>query len=411
MALSLQQLRTPVTVDQVRAGILGLLDGFGFQASAWQSTSANRIIIEAVSSLVSDATFAIVNIAGSMFAGLAAGPYADDLGVNSYGLARVQATPTIGQMLLTASAAAPSHTFAANSLLIADSDADTANTYNVLTGGTINPGTPLTVSVSAAVPGSQANIAPNITTLELRTPLVGVSVTNPPQPPVTPVNNWVTTAGTDPETDGPGGRYNARMIGRFDQISPNNTEGAYRAWCLAALPALTRLVVRQGASQGSIRITGATATGGLTGAQTAFYPAIATGTGQIGAILDYLTGAADGVGRRPINDAITVLSANVVTTPALDVAIVVRSPFASDAVARVTAALTTLLGDPLASPIGGTFLPGDSVGRVLLSVLYQTVMSQQGLVSCSFPSFTGDALLGPDDIYEAIPNVTMTITP
>jgi hypothetical protein len=267
MALSLKQLRTPVTVDQVRTGITGLLDGFGFQASAWQSTSAARILLEAFSSLVSDATFAIVDIAGSMFAGLATGKYADDLGVNSYGLARVQATPTLGQMLLTSDAAAPPHTFGANSLLIADSSADDANTYNVITGGTINPGTTMPVSVSAAVPGSQANIAPNVATLELRTPLVGVSVTNPPQPPTTPVNTWVTTAGTDPETDGPGGRYNARMIGRFDRISPNNTEGAYRAWVLQALPAVTRLIVRQGTAQGSIRITAATATGGLKSAR------------------------------------------------------------------------------------------------------------------------------------------------
>lgn len=411
MALSLRQLLTPVPVDQVLTGCLSLLDGFGFQATAWQEGEPARTFVEMVASLFSDMTYAVQDITGGNHAGLAKGPYADQIGQYQFKLNRVQATAAAGLMILTASPAAPPQTFAANSLLIADSSADDAHTFNVVTGGTLNPGDSMVVSVTAAVPGSGSNIAPNQPALELRTPLVGVTVTNPAQPPATPANTWITSLGLDPETDGAGGRYNARMLGRWDRLSPNNTEGAYRAWVLEGVPAVTRLSVRQGIAQGSIHITGASAAGGLSGGQTGFYPAPQTGTGQVGAILDYLCGVTDGVGRRPINDALEVVSANQLTTPALNVAIVVRSPFASDAVARVTAALSALLGDPTNAPIGGKVLPGASSGVFLLSDLYSTVRAQQGVIDATFPGLTGNVPLGRDDIWTPAITVTMVIAP
>ena len=412
MALSLKQLLTPVPVDQMLAGILGLLDGFGFQATAWQEGEPARTFVEMVASLFSDVTYAIVDITGSNHAGLAKGAYADQIGQYQFQLLRVQASPAEGVMVLTSSPAAPPHVFAANSLLIADSAADDARTFNVLTGTTINPGDVLTVQVVAAVPGSASNIAPNQPALELRTPLVGVTVTNPPQPPTTAANTWITTLGLDAETDGVGGRYNARMIGRWSRLSPNNIDGAYRAWVLEALPAVTRLTVRQGAGEGTIHITGATAVGGLSGVQTTFWPVVPqTGTGQVGIILDYLNGVTDGVGRRPINDRLEVVSANQLTIPALHVELVVRSPYASDAVARVTAALTALLGSPTDAPIGGKVLPGATSGVFLLSDLYAAARAQQGVIDVRFPALTGDVLLGQDDIWTPAITVNMVISP
>jgi hypothetical protein len=411
MALSLRQLFTPVPVDKVLAGCLSLLDGFGFQATAWQEGEPARTFVEMVASLFSDMTYAVADIAAGNHAGTAKGAYADQIGKYQFKLNRVPAQSATGLMVLTASLASPPQTFAANTLLIADSSADDARTFNVVTGGTLNPGAAMTVTVTAAVPGTDSNIAPNQPALELRTSLVGVTVTNPPQPPATPANTWITAPGIDAETDGPDGRYNARMLGRWDRLSPNNTEGAYRAWVLEGVPAITRLAIRQGVTQGSIHITGATSSGGLSGTQTGFYPAPQTGTGQVGAVLDYLCGVTDGKGRRPINDALEVVSANQLTLPVLNVAIVVSSPFSTDAVARVTAALGALLGSPTAAPIGGKVLPASSGGVFLLSDLYSTVRAQQGVIDTTFPGLTGNVALGPDDIWTPAINVTMTITP
>jgi hypothetical protein len=407
MSLSLRQLRTPIPEDVMLEGCLGILDSLGFQATSWQSTSASRIAVQLIAKLASDVTYAIADISGSMHAGLASGAYADDLGQGTFNLTRVQATQATGVMLLTSSAAAPIQSWAVNDLLIADSELDGARTFVVTSAGTINPGTSVPVSVIASVPGSGSNIPPNIATMTLRTPLIGVTVTNPPQPPTTPVNTWIIYPGSDAESDGPGGRYNARMIGRWSRLSYGNTEGAYGAWCFEALPALTRLSVRNGATEGSIHIVGATAVSGLSGAQTGFYPAPMVGTGQVGTILDYLTGAVDGVGRRPINDALEVVSANQLTTPPLGVNIVVSSPFSADAVARVTAALTSYIQT---IPIGGVVLPGASSGVVLRSDLYAVVMAQQGVVNVTF-SFAGDVALSTDDIWTPSISVSMIIAP
>jgi len=398
MALSLRQLLTPVTPAQVIAGVTDMLNGFGFQASAWQTLSANSIIIQTVAALISDATYAIVDIASSMHAGLASGAYADALGTYTFNLTRVPAAAAQGQMILTSSIAAPPHTFAANSLLIADSSADDANTYNVVTGGTLNPGTSMVVNVLAAVPGTRANVPPSLTTLELRTPLIGVSVTNPPNPPTTPVNSWLTTPGTDQETDGPGGHYNARMIGRWSRISPNNIEGAYRAWVLEALPAINRLKISEGAAEGAIHIVAATAAGAID-------------AGQITTVKNYLNGVTDGVGRRPINDVLEVVGATQLTTTDLNATITVRSPFAADAVARVTAAFTALLADPVLSPIGGKTLPGSSSGAVFIADLYAAAMAQQGVTNVDFPFQPFYLPLGPDQLWAPAITVAMVIAP
>jgi len=392
--LSLRQLLTPVSVEQVRAACLELLDSVGFQATAWEAGDAPRTLVELFSTLVSDVTYAIADIAAGGYPGLAAGPYADLLGQFFFNLTRVQPTRAVGLMVLHSDPAAPPHTFAANELTVSDADNDSARTYAVQSSGTLAPGATMTVTVIANAAGTDSNIAPNTPTLVLRiVPLLGVTVTNPPQPPVTPENTWLTAPGTDKETDGKGGRYNARMMARWDRMAPlGNTKGAYRAWVLEALPAVTRISVHNGIAPLAIRIVCATAVGGID-------------AGQIATITDYLNGVPDGVGRRPMNDQLEIVSANQLLTPPLNLTITVASPFASDAVARVAAALQALLGS---LPIGGKRVGSSGVGKVLLSDLYKTVMGEQGIIDVDF-SLTGDVIVGTDDIYQPIPVISMVI--
>jgi hypothetical protein len=91
----------------------------------------------------------------------------------------------------------------------------------------------------------------------------------------------------------------------------------------------------------------------------------------------------------------------------LALTIVVSSPFSGDAVARVTAALSAYVQS---IPIGGEVLPGASAGVVLLSELYSLVMAEQGVRNVTF-AFTGDILLGQDDIWAPTIVVTMVIAP
>lgn len=396
--LSLRQLLTPVSEDDLLAFFLDVLNSLGFQATGWQSNSAARTLTQLFARVTSDLTFSIADIVAGGFAGLAKGPYADMLGQYTFNLTRILATPTLGQMVLTSNIAAPVHTWADGELLIADAaQGSGANTYTVDSIGvtTLNPGTSIAVFVRAAVPGSAANrLAPNSPALQLWTPLVGVTVSNPPNPPTTPANTWITQPGTDNETDGPGGRYNARMIGRWDRLAYGNTDGSYTAWVLQALPAVTRLSVRAGSAPEIVHIVAATALGGID-------------AGQITTILNYLNGVTDGVGRRPLNDVPEVVSANQVTAPPLVLKITVQSAFSADAVSRVSAALVAFQGS---LPIGGKRIGLSGTGKILLADLYKTVMAQQGILDVDF-SLTADVPLGQDDIYVAVPAVSMVIQP
>lgn len=410
--LSLRQLLTPVSEDDFLAFCLETLDSLGFQATSWQANSAARTLTQLLARIGSDLTFSIADIVAGGFAGLAKGPYADMVGQYMFNLLRVQATATVGQFVLTSSPAAPPYTFSGGDVLIGDAPlGTTANTFTVQSGPgagpwTLAPGASMLVTVQAASPGAQANrVPPSSATLTLWGGLgVGITITNPPNPPTTPVNTWIITPGTDTETDGPGGRYNARMLGRWARLSYSNIEGAYAAWVLEAVPAITRLRVREASADFSVQITAATATGGISGSQTG----PTTGTGQVGQILDYLNGVTDSVGRRPINDVLLVQSAAQITAPALTLTIYVKSPFASDAVARVTAALNTLIG---LQPIGGKLIGGSGPGFVLLADLYAAVMAQQGLQNVVFASPTADILMATNGVYAAIPAVTMVIVP
>jgi uncharacterized phage protein gp47/JayE len=387
--LSLGQLLTPVNETDALTSVLSTLQSFGFQATSWQSGSVQRTLVQTIAKVYSDLTYTVADIASSGFIKLAKGQYAKLSAQYSYGLTPLAATSTAGQMVLTSSAGSPLNTWVNGGVLVSDQPAGTlgANVYRVQALGSIGPGAAqVTINVAADVPGSAANIAPG-TTLYLWTALPGVTVTNPA---ITGTSTWITVPGTDEETVS---RLADRCVGRFDTLTYANTDGAYRAWALAALPALTRVAVPPTPGDGTVLVIGATATGGLSA------PQIAT-------ISNYIQGVTDGVGRRPINDVVTVASATVNSGTPVTMTVACSSQYAGDVAARITTALIALFG---ALPIGGKVISGSTAGKVLLADLYATVMAQTGVVNVSFASPTADVVLGAYDIFS--PAITVNVLP
>jgi hypothetical protein len=388
VTLSLKQLLTPVTPEQALASVLGTLGAFGFAATSWQSGSKQLTMVQTLSKVYSDLTYTVADITNSGFALLARGAYADQLGIYSYKLTRIAATQTIGTMVLTSSAGAPINNWVDGQILISDKPPGSlnANVFRVSGPGTLNPGTSTTITVKGDVPGSAANIPPGVTLYLWGGGLTGVTVTNPA---IAGTSTWITTPGTDPESDE---RYGQRMVGRWSALTYGNTDGAYTYWALTALPALTRLTItRDPLVQGSVNVIGATALGGLTAP-------------QITTITNYIQGTVDNVGRRPINDILTVASATVDTTPALTITVACASQFATDAAARVKAALIAMFG---AMPIGGKKLPASNIGYVLLADMYATVMAQTGILNVT--GLPPDIALGVFDVYT--PAITVNVVP
>lgn len=384
--LTLKQLLTPVTQEQALASWLGTLSTFGFAATSWQPGSKQRTIVETGAKLYSDLTYTVADITNSGFALLAKGAYADQLGTYSFNLIRIPATQTIGTMVLTSSPGAPVHNWVDGQLLISDQPPGTlnANVFRVSGGGTLPSNSSTTITVKGDIPGAAANIPPGVT-LYMWTPLAGVTASNPA---LSGTNSWITTPGTDKESDE---RYGLRMIGRWSALTYGNTDGAYVYWALTALPALTRVsILRNPLLPGQITVVGATAVGGLTAP-------------QITTITDYINGTADGVGRRPINDVLLVSSATVNLLPALNITVVVSSQYAGDAATRISTALTTLFG---AISIGGQKLPGSNQGFALIASMYQTIMAQTGVINVTGLPAT-DVTLATLDVYT--PTITVTV--
>jgi hypothetical protein len=231
--LTLNQLVTPVTEDQALQTILDTLTDAGFQVTSWQSGAIQLTILRLFAKVWAQLSQTIADIAAGGFTTLSTSSFLTLLARYFYNLERLAPQATIGKFLLTSSAAAPLATWGAGDIIVADQPNGTsgANTYTVNASGTLAPGSTVSVEFKADVAGSAANIAPG-TTLYLWTPLVGITATNPP---LTPSNTWITTAGADEESDG---RLIARCLGRWSRLTYGNTDGAYIAWALEALPAL-----------------------------------------------------------------------------------------------------------------------------------------------------------------------------
>jgi uncharacterized phage protein gp47/JayE len=384
--LTLEQLTTPVTEDEALTEILAILAELGLQTTSWQEGSIQRTFWQTVARLYSQLTQYVGGSTAGRFLGLSTGEFLRLLALYNYQRTKQEPTPTIGTMLLTASAAAPPHSWGANELIIANGEEDTdgAISYTVLDAGNLNPGNTLAVEVQCNTTGTEGNIAPGAT-LYLWTPLAGVTATNPA---LDLSNTWVTTPGTDEESDA---RLQARCLARWAHLGYSNTEGAYLGWALEALPALTRAAVRAAPGDGTVTVIGATALGGLS-------------AGQIETIEDYINGVTDGVGRRLINDILAVESAVEKTDSPVTYTVYVTNPYSATIEADISTALLELFGD---LPIGGRKLTSPTQGYVLYDEIIDTIRAVEGVRSVTLSAPTANVALDADEIF--VPTITATV--
>jgi uncharacterized phage protein gp47/JayE len=384
--LSLEQLTTPVEEEDALEDILEILSQLGLQTTSWQEGSMQRTFWQAVARLYSQLTQYVGGSTAGRFLGLATGEFLRLLALYNYSRTKEEATATIGTMVLTASAAAPIHSWNDNEIIISDSEEDTdgAITYTILLGDTLNPGGTLDVEVQCNTTGTEGNIAPG-TTLYLWTPLAGVEVTNPA---VDLSNTWVTTPGTDEETDA---RLQERCLARWDHLGYSNTEGAYKGWALEALPALTRVSVRAAPGDGTVTVIGATALGTMSAE-------------QIETVEDYINGVTDNVGRRLINDILVVESAVAKTDVPVTYTVYVQSQYSADVEALISTALLDLFG---AYRIGGKTLSTPTQGYVFYDEIIETIRSVEGVRSVVLSSPPANVSLDADEIF--VPTITATV--
>lgn len=392
--LTLQQLITPPTEDEVLGTILVALGQMGFEATAWQDGSIQLTILRTLARLMAALGVTIQQVAAGGFTVLAGSgeiantsPFLALLARYVYNITPGEATSTVGQVLLTSIAAAPLYTIAAGDLVVSDQPAGTAgaNTYTNTGGGTLAPNSTLSLEFKADSAGQVANI-PTGTTLYLWTPLAGVTPSNPAY---LALGTWITTPGEDKESDA---SIVAKCLGQWSQLTYGNINGAYEVWARKALPALTRVSVQSAAGDATVILVGATALGPLTGPQCT-------------TITNYIKGLTDGIGRRPINDIVSTIPATTLSSPSLVVDAYVTSDVIDTIAATMSNALLAYIGTV---PIGGTILTVATAGVVIYSEMVKLAKALPGVRKVAF-NISADIILGATQIYT--PSITVNVHP
>src|SRR5690606_9976350 len=238
------------------------------------------------------------------FIDLSRGEFARLLARHNYRIIPNEPQATIGRIRLTSLPTAPLITWEAGDFVVSNRESandEGAVGFEIMEGGSLSPGESAVFLFRCLTPGTIGNLLNNTELFFWGGP-PDVSAQLDVQ-----FNTWIITPGSDEESIE---RLRARMHGVISRKSYSNTEGAYLAWALEALPELTK--VRVFAQRGSlnVRIVGATDVGPIT-------------PEQVTIIKEYIEGITDNVGRKPINDIVSVEPATVVTSPGISISVYV----------------------------------------------------------------------------------------
>lgn len=221
MTLTLEQLTTPLTVDEVRTSVYSVLETIGVSATGWKPGAVARTMVTAISVLGAAFSEIMVGLNKSRFLELAEEGWAEQVGHYDYGTDRNDATFAAGEVTLT-NIAGGSYSYTPYDVTFINSS--TGKTYRNTESFTLAPGTPsvpttATFAVQATEVGIASNALPGAID-ELETALTGVSVTNDDA-----------VLGLDQESLTP---YKARCLAQPDTNSTGGMAGSYLYWAMRA---------------------------------------------------------------------------------------------------------------------------------------------------------------------------------
>ncbi len=197
MAVTLEQLRTPVTQDQMLQTILDNLQAVGFNTSSWQAGSTQRDICEAMALIFSDLTESIDALSRLGFNESATGEALTEFSLSHYDNTRKLAQKTQGIVKLTDDAGVGPITFNPSDVVVGN-EATPQQTFRNITGDTLPLNGDVTMTYEAEVGGAAGNVA-NGDIVRLITAIAGVSATNLDNAPGSAT--WRSQEGADAEPD------------------------------------------------------------------------------------------------------------------------------------------------------------------------------------------------------------------
>jgi hypothetical protein len=174
MALSLDDLITPLTADQVLETFLSTLEALGIKARSWRTGGVARTILKVVATSYSSYTTVQASFIKSAFLDYAAGDWLTIAAKQIFNVDRITATFATGKITLINSSVSV-YTRAAQAVRFRNPT--TKKVYTNVAGFTINPGQTLEIDIIAIELGTASNSAPTTIT-EFETVLFGVACSN-----------------------------------------------------------------------------------------------------------------------------------------------------------------------------------------------------------------------------------------
>jgi len=209
--LTLDELTTPLTRQQVEASIYSVLARLGVPTTSWKPGAVVRTMIVGVSAVFAAYSELMALIARSGFLELSSGDWLTLVAQYVYGVERLDATFASGTVLVSNSTTGSFYGFEPGDLIVKNTV--TGATYrNIATFNLPANTTDLPVSVVASEPGAASSAQANTVT-SVVTALPGLSV-----------DNDVAFFGTDEETDA---QLRARCSEKLGALSPMGPWDAY----------------------------------------------------------------------------------------------------------------------------------------------------------------------------------------
>ena len=233
--ITLAQLLTPDSEDVYLQWCLDTLGSLRFNVTSWQTGSRQRTIVQLFAKLGADIHKLIAALAAAGFNRLATGDGLTAFSASRYANVRYPATRTTGKLVLSDDASVGPVTIAVGAYVYKDNVY--GYTYRNTSGGTLALDGTLTIDIQAEVAGSSRNVG-NGTIVDQVTPIAGVSCTNPAQAGTA---TWITTSGTDQESDVD---LRIRNEAKWPTLAIGSEPAdAYIGWARSAAAGITRVVV------------------------------------------------------------------------------------------------------------------------------------------------------------------------
>ena len=238
---TLEDLLKPIEQPAYLAALLAAHRANGVPVDQWLSSlNLGMSTSEILAFFLSDHRQTQINVASGMFLERASGDALTLLAASTFQLDRQPAQFTRGTVRLVSSAGSPQHIILPGSLTIGvQGEFTNQRLYTNITGGTLpfNGGF-VDLDFVAFQPGANYNV-PNSTPMDLKTSLVGTSVSNPIYP-LTP--DWIYQYGTDSEPDE---SLKARCRTRWSTVGAAASVQALEYWARAVPAGYTASPVTQ----------------------------------------------------------------------------------------------------------------------------------------------------------------------